>query len=99
MTCKDCAFATRRSAFMRCQNHGLDTMENAVICSEFRQKTQTNGDRIRAMSEEELADWLVNKVMAVGCPRKASECISNCKMCWTYWLTQTVIPADKENKE
>lgn len=87
MTCKDCAFATQRSAFMRCQNHGLDTMENAVICSEFRHKTQTNGDRIRAMSDEELAKHLICQWDI--CRNMNIECDS----CLLDWLKQ-----DAENE-
>lgn len=28
-------------------------------CSKFKEKSQTNADRIRSMSDNELADWLV----------------------------------------
>ena len=43
---------------MRCRNHGIIMTDNAVVCNEFRHKTQTNGDRIRAITDEELAEFL-----------------------------------------
>lgn len=56
-------------------------------------KPKTNGDRIRAMTDEELADWLGvycngQTVQEVGKP-----CISgmgSCKECWLDWLKQEV---------
>ena len=48
---------------------------------------QTNADRIRAMSDEELAKW--HKQIIEGyCPVPTSECRSECKGCWLDWLKQ-----------
>lgn len=47
----------------------------------------THADRIRAMSDEELAEW--HKQMMEGyCPRPTSECPSDCYQCWLDWLRQ-----------
>lgn len=47
---------------------------------------QTNADRIRAMSDEELADVVAN---GVGCVRKAPHCMSDdCTPCILEWLKQ-----------
>ena len=47
----------------------------------------TNADRIRAMSDEEMAEW--HKQMMEGyCPRQTSECPSDCYECWLDWLKQ-----------
>lgn len=46
-------------------------------------KVQTNADRIRSMSDEELAKILGNKCI---CP-PTSECV-NCFDCWLEWLQQ-----------
>lgn len=61
---------------------GLDIKELA--------KTMTNGDRIRAMTDEELAD----NVNCLGCP-ESQEIIScskfgSCRDCWLGWLQQPV---------
>ena len=53
-------------------------------CPHFVQKT--NADRIRAMSDEELADVVAN---GVGCVRKAPHCMDDdCTPCIFKWLKQ-----------
>ena len=57
--------------------------------------TQTNADRIRAMSDEELAKLLSNDARA--CPDRIVRCVdygNNCESCWLGWLKQ---PAEGEN--
>ena len=49
-------------------------------------KVFTNADRIRAMSDEELADVIVN---GVGCVLKAPHCMDDdCTPCIRKWLQQ-----------
>ena len=49
----------------------------------------TNGDRIRAMTDDELADYAcsfgfcVPNFFDISCREKA-----NCKVCWIDWLKQ-----------
>lgn len=53
-------------------------------------KPQTNGDKIRAMSDEELAEWHET------CPYIDKECtMRGCTKCLLEWLKQ---PA-KENEQ
>jgi len=58
VTCKDCVYAAQPTTTMRCKNHGIFIGSNAVVCNEFKGKPQTNADRIRAMTNEELAEYL-----------------------------------------
>lgn len=54
------------------------------------EKPQTNADRIRAMSDEELADFIDREF---GCCPPTGDCekMSNdCKACWIDWLKQSV---------
>ncbi len=66
-------------------------------CNTFRErlnkeKPMTNADRIRAMSDEELADVVAN---GVGCVRKAPHCMEeDCTPCILGWLKQ---PAEESN--
>ena len=60
MKCKDCKNLKNRSTYGQCYAH-----ENCKICKDsddgcimFESIIQTNGDRIRAMSNEELAKFL-----------------------------------------
>ena len=55
---------------------------------------QTNADRIRAMSDEELADVVAN---GVGCVLKAPHCMEDdCTPCILKWLKQ---PAEAPKEE
>lgn len=54
-------------------------------------KPMTNGDRIRAMSDEDLAELFADDERA--CPSKHPHCskyIDNCNGCWLEWLRQPV---------
>ncbi len=51
---------------------------------------KTNADRIRSMTDEELAEWLAkhNERSAV-CPNfGAHDCQASCRKCWLDWLKQ-----------
>lgn len=58
-------------------------------CGAYAPKIVTNADRIRAMSDEELA-----KAMNMLCP-PVTNCIDGgeCVKCWTDWLRQ---PAEED---
>lgn len=61
------------------------------FCLNYVQKPQTNADRIRNMTDEELVNLLCLK----HCPTaidSAYKCkdIGNCKPCWEEWLKQEV---------
>ena len=62
----------------------LDSSE----CYEF--ELYTNADRIRAMSDEELAERIWPKF---GCPNEKNhvtcEYVGECKDCWMEWLQQS----------
>lgn len=52
-------------------------------------KTMTNADKLRSMSDEELAEWLDEVHDFGGCPnRGAVNCQSECRQCWLDWLRQ-----------
>lgn len=53
-------------------------------------KPTTNADRIRGMSDEELAEWLAAyNERSVICPNfGAHDCQATCYQCWLDWLKQ-----------
>ena len=80
MNCKNCK--------TNCTERGKDKEE--LNCRVFH--AQTNADRIRAMTDEELAVWCVEHLM---CPEVRPWCetrehgtIMDCKKCWHDWLKQ-----------
>ena len=51
------------------------------------EKRMTNADRIRSMTDEELAVWLSNMHDSVTCPNYGDyDCNPSCRTCWLDWL-------------
>lgn len=51
--------------------------------------SQTNADRIRQMTDEELAQYMGDVQTWGGCPNHgARNCMENCADCWLDWLKQ-----------
>ena len=47
--------------------HNAGTTSRIVECSQYKPgRILTNADRIRAMSDEELSDWAINKAPSIG---------------------------------
>lgn len=82
-----------------CKGKG-QTCENPTKCSgciyfDFTggyNETTTNADRIRAMSDAELADWLAMGAVTGACIKlgiaPAKKCIGICTKCIEEWLKQ-----------
>ena len=61
---------------------------------QFRPKTITNADRIRAMTDEELAEWMVYKVECQYCPIRSAGCAeseASCRTNWLDWLKEEAV--------
>ena len=60
----------------------------------FEVLPMTNADRIRAMSDEELAeffeDWFSCGIMRHGCFANTKDCSLDCKRAWLDWLKKEV---------
>lgn len=61
----------------------------AATCP-HRQKKQTNADRIRSMTDEELANWLEQFASCELCPAIRERCGygDGCINAWLDWLKQ-----------
>ena len=58
---------------------------------EAKPKPQTNADRIRAMSDQELAEFMANVAECQFCTVKSEWCTESeaaCKRNWLDWLRQ-----------
>jgi hypothetical protein len=55
----------------------------------------TNADRIRAMSDEELTEFIVTEPL---CPDDEMfyNCPADCRVCWGKWLRQPVKDGDND---
>lgn len=56
-------------------------------------KQQTNADRIRTMSDQNLANLFSNFRHEHWCPPNAGDCVEYCADCWLDWLKKV-----EENK-
>lgn len=54
---------------------------------------KTNADRLRSMTDEELAEWMANKVDCQYCSVRSEWCTeseASCRTNWLDWLKQEV---------
>jgi len=100
MTCKECRNALPAlpgfTHQVFCNHYHLHTGINAYAgdCNYFEKKQQTRGDRIRAMSDEQLADFLDHVqgdafLVGIG-QKKKSECMGGASVKWLDWLREEV---------
>ena len=57
----------------------------------IQRKPQTNADKIRAMTDEELAEWIFDRVKCQNCQmlpcvKHGEDGTGNCKELWLAWL-------------
>ena len=93
--CKDCKFRTASNLM---SDVSYCTYYNNPIvailgCDLGESKIITNADRIRAMTDEELADWISNQGVDCAYCRIESLCYEECKCAdcdkaWLKWLKQ-----------
>ena len=95
--------------------YAIDTVNDGRICKlfgnqckdviacqssdEFKPKPQTNADRIRSMSDEELAEFAVSTGQGCAPGENLVECCfdhkdgpieADCRKCWIDWLREDV---------
>lgn len=67
-------------------------------CGAYVKKKITKGDRIRAMSDDELKKFFAAICEALGCPPNNPEtCIDDCEECWGAYISQPAEGADNGN--
>ena len=69
---------------------GIVTYCDPCDCNE---KTTTNANRIRAMTDEELAHFMTPENYKFPCPPNHNDCqyeLIPCWMCWARWLKSPV---------
>ena len=98
---KECKNCVHKSDFKSAECGGCMVSyydgEQIGLPSNFEQKPQTNADRIRAMSDEELAQWLCLNYGCTKCPGQELCTINDGKHNGlTKWLKQ---PAEENDYE
>ena len=96
--CKDCR---RFDRDLQCCKVTSESKAGAKEreCNQFRKRFISNGDRIRAMSNEELAHFIDKRT---GCPPEngAWRCApENCRQCWFDWLNKEATGEENATEE
>ena len=87
--CAECRNYHSRTFFCK---RSEKTVRPRFGCYEGEMRVVTNGDFIRKMSDEQLAEWM-NK-QRQSCPD--CQCLDeNCISCWMNWLKRRHDPEDK----
>lgn len=86
MICNNCDYAGRPTYDYPCSN--CDMKEWSPLCKYEHTKKKTNADKIRAMSDEKLAEWLLS-ISTAECPFCWDCQADTCLKCWYKWLKQT----------
>jgi hypothetical protein len=80
------------AAATQCPNHETVKESGAYLCGvlDERKRKQTNADRIRAMSDEELADFLGMSSICQRIQQEGTWCEDHgsCSDCLREWLEQ-----------
>lgn len=59
-------------------------------CRRARTVEPTNADKIRSMTDEELASLFSDFRHEHWCPPDAGDCVEYCTDCWLAWLKQEI---------
>lgn len=87
--CRDCKYFKNGCGFSDADEK-LELNGNFIACGQFKRKVQTNADKIRNMSDEELAEFLDNVFNnffdGFEFPCDACSERMNCEICFKEWL-------------
>ena len=107
-TCGECMYRyTEIVGKCRIWKH-IEISPDRRFCGEFEpsfESKPTNGDKIRQMSNDELAELFALSCMCDGCPLKYVECIGDGETARTYahcydkFISYLNAPAESEGKE
>ena len=93
-TCGECKYFFLNSEGYCTNNDGSENAHNDA-CSFFEPKIVTNGDKIRQMSNINLAIFLGDRVYCFTCPTKGVPCFDKPKdVCYQKLLDWLNAPAD-----
>lgn len=97
MKCELCAYVVRSGADLHCSQHDISVYPTD-FCHFFATRKSTHADRIRAMTDEELAEFLqvphCNRISDDDCKNKY---LANCTACWLDWLRQEAKPCEPQS--
>lgn len=92
---------------LHCTKYTDDNCKSWCVLGPCQDETPSNADRIRAMSDEELAEFFPATASEFSCPpnstnescRNAGGWFNGCPKCWLDWLRQEVNDGKEEKEE
>lgn len=97
-TCGECKHFEVDDVAATCEKKRWFCDDAAPACEMFEPKVVTNGDKIRQMSNKNLAIFLGDRVYCFTCPTKGVPCFDKPKdVCYQKWLAWLNAPAESEN--
>ncbi len=86
---------------LKCAKYSDDEVTSYCLLGPCHDETKSNADRIRGMSDEKLAEWILREPFAgffSVCPPgtiEGADCpTSPCEQCWLDWLKSPVEEVD-----
>lgn len=108
-TCADCIHETAcrvwtdgraisDASASQCPSHETVKESAAYLCGvlDERKRKQINADRIRSMSDEELAKFFGDKCVCPLPTTKYTNVCGDCDVCWLKWLQHPAEPPKEE---
>ena len=99
MTCKDCKYSRDIGTALLCWGQRFAPPVDADNwCEGWKPKSvtpQTNADRIRQMTDEELANFLFENVDCSSCQMHGGGCSVDCEKWMLSWLKSPEVDNEK----
>ena len=90
---------------LNCKYYAQPSFEMSEFCWEclrreelytrWERKSITNADRIRSMTDQDLANLFNDFRHEHWCPPNAGDCVEYCADCWLNWLQERVEEIDR----
>lgn len=93
-TCENCKYSEPIMGGLACMGQkGMPYVRPTGSCDRWKTMKQSNADRIRSMTDEELAIWLASITDCGECEIYSYKdgCMASDEACacqWLYWLRQ-----------
>ena len=82
-----CIYRTKDN---ECDLWTTDKTKSFCDIENCKEKKPSNADHIRAMGDEELAEWVMRGLFFPRCPVIRCPTDKDCKKCWLDWLKDEV---------
>ena len=83
-----CIYRTRSDL---CMKYTTDQSISFCVGKKCPDRKESNADRIRSMTDEELAEFMNNGCDVISPSENCVKAFYECKQCWLDWLKQECV--------